>query len=152
MNRIRDERGYLSDGYISEIEKMIFDLKGKIGDDEYGNYIKIAVIHHHFEPFYDEEKSINTNGRKLRELLKIYDFNDILHGHVHKVNHPSEHPELVPVIPCPSISGKCSEQGNGINILKYNHKEGLTSAKVYNFDAGLFRDSNPFDLMKFYKN
>lgn len=137
LNRIRNEHGYLPGRYYKLVEPIIDSCIKIVGSKKYDDYLKIALVHHQFESFFDDEL-LTINGDPFRNILHRRKFSAILHGHVHKVSNISVKKGFVSAVPCPSISGRCSETSNGINILTFSRKKGLLSAVVYLTENGVF--------------
>lgn len=150
LQRMRYENGVMHGRYINIIEEIVKECVEKVKKDNYEEYIKISVIHHHIDPFFDEEKSILEKGIPLKMLLNNYGFNAILHGHVHKTKKIHANPnKQIPIIASPSLSGKCSDSGNGINILKFMNQIGLKDAYNYRYYEGTFNDEKRTNLIDY---
>lgn len=82
---VDSSRGQVDEGGINKLREELEILKKK---EDFNDYIKIAMIHHHvvlLPSFIEYGRGIDSvvNARMLLQLLSEFNFHVILHGHKH---------------------------------------------------------------------
>lgn len=78
-------RGQVAMDTIAKLRKELTNLEKQ---DDFNDYIKVAIIHHHIvllPSFIEPKRGVDSvvNSRHLLELLSNFEFHAVLHGHKH---------------------------------------------------------------------
>jgi predicted phosphodiesterase len=141
----------ITPGQITELEKMIDDLRGNL-DHPWESYLRVALVHHHVVHYPGQQiehkgYEFMVDSPRLLDFLKHYDFDIVLTGHKHQAYqdvHRWKEKEIF-VIGGPTVGGYSQQEFRGIRLVTVESNQSERRVEIQNLNLKLAND--PQELM-----